>query len=76
MRMIPILNRINELSRIERTSGLSDTEKAEQAALRTQYLQILRGQLLTTLLNVSVMDEFGNDVTPKRLIDKRAANDQ
>ncbi|WP_246302496.1 DUF896 domain-containing protein [Paenibacillus plantarum] len=41
--MIPILNRINELSRFERGSGLSDTEKAEQAALRTQYLQILRG---------------------------------
>lgn len=74
--MIPILNRINELSRFERRSSLSDTEKAEQAMLRTQYLQIIRGQLLTTLLNVSVMDEVGNDVTPKKLVDKKAVNDQ
>lgn len=74
--MIPILNRINELSRIERRSGLSHTEKAEQGELRTQYLQILRGQLLTSLLSVSVMDEVGNDVTPKKLIDKKIANDQ
>jgi uncharacterized protein YnzC (UPF0291/DUF896 family) len=73
MGMIPILNRINELSRFERRAGLSDTEKTEQAALRTQYLQIIRGQLLTTLLNVSVMDEVGNDVTPKKLIDKKSS---
>lgn len=70
--MIPILNRINELSRIERSIGLSDTESAEQAGLRKQYLQILRGQLFTTLLNVSVMDELGNDITPRKLVDKKA----
>ncbi|MFC5449767.1 DUF896 domain-containing protein [Paenibacillus aestuarii] len=74
--MIPILNRINELSRIERSIGLSDTEKVEQAELRTQYLQILRGQVFSTLLSVSIMDELGNDVTPKKLIDKKNANAQ
>ncbi|MDR6880491.1 DUF896 domain-containing protein [Bacillus sp. 3255] len=74
--MIPILNRINELSRIERSTGLSDTEKLEQAELRTQYLQILRGQLFSTLLGVSVMDELGNDVTPKKLIAQKIANTQ
>ncbi|MDD9269285.1 DUF896 domain-containing protein [Paenibacillus sp. GCM10023248] len=74
--MIPILNRINELSRIERSTGLSDTEKLEQAEIRTQYLQILRGQLFSTLLGVSVMDELGNDVTPKKLIAQKIANTQ
>ncbi|OAS17996.1 DUF896 domain-containing protein [Paenibacillus oryzisoli] len=74
--MIPILSRINELSRIERSIGLSDVEKGEQAALRTQYLQILRGQVFSTLLSVSVRDTLGNDVTPKKLIDKKIANAQ
>lgn len=74
--MIPILNRINELSRIERSIGLSDIEKGEQAALRTQYLQILRGQVFSTLLSVSVRDTLGNDVTPQKLIDQKIANAQ
>ncbi|MFD0693484.1 DUF896 domain-containing protein [Paenibacillus sp. GCM10027628] len=74
--MIPILNRINELSRIERSIGLSDTERAEQVALRKQYLQILRGQVLSTLLNVSIIDELGNDVTPKKLVNEKVHNYQ
>ncbi|MFE5320067.1 DUF896 domain-containing protein [Paenibacillus sp. NPDC056579] len=74
--MIPILNRINELSRIEHSTGLSDPERAEQAALRKQYLEILRGQVMSTLLNVSVMDELGNDVTPKKLVDMKEHKSQ
>ncbi|OAS14814.1 DUF896 domain-containing protein [Paenibacillus oryzisoli] len=73
--MIPILNRINELSRIERSKGLSEVEKGEQAALRTQYLQIVRGQVFSTLLSVSVKDKLGNDVTPRKLLDKKVSND-
>lgn len=69
--MIPILNRINELSRIERSIGLSDTEKTEQVELRKQYLQYIRGQVISTLLNVSVLDELGNDITPQKLVNEK-----
>lgn len=37
--MIPILVRINQLSRKQRRNGLTEEEKAEQAALRQEYLR-------------------------------------
>ncbi|MDR6722575.1 uncharacterized protein YnzC (UPF0291/DUF896 family) [Paenibacillus amylolyticus] len=67
--MIPILGRINELSRKQRSSiGLTQAEQLEQQELRRQYLQAIRGQVLTTMLGVSVVDPLGNDVTPEKLI--------
>ncbi|MCG7377174.1 DUF896 domain-containing protein [Paenibacillus sp. ACRSA] len=67
--MIPILGRINELSRKQRSSiGLTQAEELEQQELRKQYLQAIRGQVLTTMLGVSVVDPLGNDVTPEKLI--------
>lgn len=47
--MIPILGRINELSRKQRSrTGLTQAEQLEQQELRKQYLQAIRGQVLTT----------------------------
>ncbi|WP_128101216.1 DUF896 domain-containing protein [Paenibacillus sp. DCT19] len=67
--MIPILGRINELSRKQRSStGLTQAEQQEQQELRKEYLQAIRGQVLTTMLGVSVVDPLGNDVTPEKLI--------
>lgn len=67
--MIPILGRINELSRKQHSStGLTQAEQQEQQELRKQYLQAIRGQVLTTMLGVSVVDPLGNDVTPEKLI--------
>ncbi|WP_145409439.1 DUF896 domain-containing protein [Paenibacillus xylanexedens] len=67
--MIPILGRINELSRKQRSStGLTQAEQHEQQELRKEYLQAIRGQVLTTMLGVSVVDPLGNDVTPEKLI--------
>ncbi|WP_373293963.1 DUF896 domain-containing protein [Paenibacillus albidus] len=69
--MIPFLDRINELSRKQNNSGLSDQEKLEQMELRQNYLKMIRGQLLTTMLAVSVVDREGNDVTPSKLVDEK-----
>ncbi|MBT2288035.1 DUF896 domain-containing protein [Paenibacillus albidus] len=69
--MIPFLDRINELSRKQSNSGLSDQEKSEQMELRQNYLKMIRGQLLTTMLAVSVVDREGNDVTPSKLVDEK-----
>lgn len=68
-----ILQRINELSRIQRETGLTEQEKAEQAVLRTQYLELIRGQVKSTLLHVSIVDEQGNEVTPSKLMQEKQA---
>ena len=47
--MIPILVRINQLSRKQRINGLTEEEKSEQAALRQEYLRLIRGQVLSTM---------------------------
>ncbi|MGC5771157.1 DUF896 domain-containing protein [Paenibacillus pabuli] len=69
--MIPILGRINELSRKQRSTGLTRTEQAEQRELRQQYLKAIRGQVLTTMLGMSVVDPLGNDVTPEKLTNEK-----
>ncbi|MFC4104092.1 DUF896 domain-containing protein [Paenibacillus xanthanilyticus] len=72
--MIPILDRINELSRMQRGGGLTEDERLEQARLRQEYLGYIRGQVKTMMRSVSVMDERGNDVTPLKLAAEKFAN--
>ncbi|SFF04029.1 Uncharacterized protein YnzC, UPF0291/DUF896 family [Paenibacillus algorifonticola] len=75
--LIPYLNRINELSRKQSNSGLTDQERSEQKELRQNYLKMIRGQVQTTMLAVSVVDSKGNDVTPSKLVDeKKILSDQ
>ncbi|WP_426445397.1 DUF896 domain-containing protein [Paenibacillus sp. S-38] len=69
MTMIPFLDRINELSRKDRSEGLTAAEKAERTVLRQDYLRLIRGQVATTMLGISVVDAEGNDVTPSKLIE-------
>ena len=45
------MDRISQLSRKERTVGLNDEEKREQAALRKEYLDAIRQSLTGTLEN-------------------------
>ena len=44
-----LINRINELSRKQRSVGLNDDEKEEQAKIRGTYLQGIRGQVIDGL---------------------------
>ncbi|PEJ07676.1 hypothetical protein CN675_28810, partial [Bacillus toyonensis] len=46
-----ILFRINELSKKEKTSGLTVDEKQEQQMLRQNYTKTFRGSLDSILLN-------------------------
>ena len=41
------IDRINELGRISKERDLTDAEKAEQKALREEYLAYVRSQLRT-----------------------------
>ena len=58
--MTDLIKRINELAKKSREEGLTDMEKEEQAILRRQYIDMIKGQVKSQLDNV----EF-TDSTPK-----------
>lgn len=60
------MNRINELARKSKQQGLTDEEKAEQHALRQEYLAAFRSNFRQTLENVTIVDEEGNRKELKR----------
>ncbi len=51
------MNKISELSRKSRSEGLTDAEKAEQRALREEYLADIRKNFRATLENVEFVDD-------------------
>lgn len=65
--IIPSINRINELSRKQKKEGLTQEELAEQQILRKEYLQAIRGQVLSTISGLTIVDPNGDDVTPEKL---------
>ncbi|EJQ16350.1 DUF896 family protein [Bacillus cereus] len=65
--MLEVLNRINELAKKQKEKGLTKTELNERTELREEYLQIIRGQINTTVTGLKILDPLGNDVTPEKL---------
>ncbi len=61
------ISRINELSRKAKTVGLTEEEKAEQQALRKEYIAEWKLGLQQTLDNTYVVDSQGN----KRKLEKK-----
>lgn len=51
-----LIKRINELSKIKRTIGLSQVEKKEQEALYKEYLALIRGQVKGHLDNIEIVE--------------------
>lgn len=51
-----LIERINTLSRKQRTVGLSPQEALEQAAVRADYLRAIREQLRQTLDAIKFVD--------------------
>ena len=56
------IKRINELARKMRESGLTEEEKAEQNALRQEYLAGFRRNFEAQLKNTYVSDGSGEEV--------------
>ena len=54
------VNRINELAQKARTEGLTDEEKAEQAALRRAYIDSVKDNLRAQLAGTYVQKEDGS----------------
>ena len=61
-----LINRINELAKIAKERELTINELKERDELRQIYLKEFRKGFAQTLSGVKVVDEKGNDVTPKR----------
>ena len=53
------IQRINELARKSKETGLTDEEKTEQAALRREYVEAMKGSLRSQLDRVYVVDQQG-----------------
>ena len=62
-----LIARINELAKKKKEGTISEEELAEQAKLRQEYLKAFRGNFKQQLMSIKVVDEKGNDVTPKSL---------
>ncbi|MBQ4131207.1 MAG: DUF896 domain-containing protein [Clostridia bacterium] len=54
------IKRINELARKQKSEGLTDEEKEEQAALRREYIESYKRSLVAQLENTYVVDDKGN----------------
>ncbi|GGC81249.1 DUF896 family protein [Enterococcus wangshanyuanii] len=61
------MNRINELAKKAKESGLSETEKKEQNELRQEYLATFRSGMRHHIEGMKVVDPEGKDVTPDKL---------
>lgn len=59
------IDRINELARKSRTTGLTEAEKEEQNALRLEYRQSVVGNLRGQLDNTIVVNPDGTSYRPK-----------
>lgn len=68
------INRINELSKKSKKSGLSMEEAKEQTKLRQEYLSTFRSNMRKTIENVQVIDPEGNDVTPEKVKEAQKRN--
>ena len=54
------IDSINELYHKSQSVGLTDEEKAEQAALRKEYLAAIRSNLRSNLNNISIKEKDGS----------------
>ena len=52
--------RINELYHKSQAVGLTDEEKAEQTALRKEYIEAIRGSMRANLNNISIKEKDGS----------------
>lgn len=54
------INRINELARKSKTTGLTEEEKKEQTKLRQEYIATIRMNIRSQLDNIDVVEKDGS----------------
>ena len=50
------IDRINELAKKQKTEGLTEEEKAEQAVLRREYIDSFKASLVSQLENTYILN--------------------
>ena len=59
------MDRINELARASKERPLNEAEKAEQALLRAEYLEMFRSRFRAQLEQIEIVDAIGMDSCPE-----------
>ena len=59
MKMNDVIARINALAKKSKITGLTETEKAEQQALRQEYLADIKASLRSQLERTSIQEPDG-----------------
>ena len=54
------IDRINELAIKQKSIGLTEEEKEEQADLRKEYLEAIRESMRANLNNISIVEKDGS----------------
>ena len=54
------IDRINALAHKQKSVGLTEEEKIEQAALRKEYIESIRERLRANLNNISIQEADGS----------------
>ena len=54
------IDRINELAHKQKSVGLTEEEKLEQAELRKEYIESIRASLRANLNNISIKEADGS----------------
>ena len=54
------IDRINTLAHKQKSVGLTEEEKIEQAALRKEYIESIRASLRANLNNISIQEADGS----------------
>ncbi|MBS6643667.1 DUF896 domain-containing protein [Clostridium sp. MCC353] len=55
-----MIDRINTLYHKSKSVGLTEEEKAEQAALRKEYIEAIRTNMRANLNNISIQEKDGS----------------
>lgn len=67
-----LIDRINELAHKKKTVGLTEEEKAEQAALRQEYLAAFRANFRKQLDNVRFVEDLSEEELAQIAAEKAA----
>ena len=68
------IQRINELYRKSKAEGLTEAEKKEQKILRREYIEAVKGNLLSQLNNIDVEEKDGTVVNLGEKYGKKKEN--
>ena len=68
------IDRINELAKKKKATGLTPEEADEQQRLRREYIDEFKGSLKSQLDGIRVVDDEGNKLTAKEFNIKRREN--